>query len=79
MNSEWKKKFDALRQKCLACRACPLGGVEVEPGHFANVFSSFDEEKYKNIMVVGQNPGHDEVLQGVPFVGASGRFFNTAI
>ena len=30
-------------------------------------------------MVVGQNPGHDEVIQGTPFVGASGHFFDTAL
>ena len=32
-----------------------------------------------DIMVVGQNPGKDEVRQGEPFVGASGKFFDEAM
>ena len=69
MNSKLKK----LRDKCLACRACPLGGREIEAGHFSNVFSNMNPTR---IMVVGQNAGHDEVIQWEPFVGASGKFFN---
>jgi DNA polymerase len=65
-----------LREKCLACRACPLGGQEVEPKFFSNVFSNMNTSR---IMVIGQNPGRDEVKQGEPFVGASGRFFNEAM
>jgi DNA polymerase len=30
------------------------------------------------VVVIGQNPGRDEVKQSEPFVGASGRFFNEA-
>jgi DNA polymerase len=66
-----------LREKCLACRACPLGGQEIEPKCFSNVFSNMNV--VVRIMVVGQNPGRDEVKQGEPFVGASGKFFNEAI
>ena len=60
MNSDIKTKLEVLKKKCLDCRACPLGGVNVESGHCANVFSCFDDNNYKNIMVVGQNPGRDE-------------------
>jgi len=66
-----------LREKCLACRACPLGGQEIEPKCFSNVFSNMNV--VARVMVVGQNPGRDEVKQGEPFVGASGKFFNEAI
>jgi uracil-DNA glycosylase len=31
------------------------------------------------IMLVGQNPGKEEVKQGKPFVGRSGKCLNTAL
>lgn len=77
MNEELRKKLEELKQKCLQCRACSLGGVEVEAGKFSNVFSNMNIGP--TVVVVGQNPGRDEVKQGEPFVGASGAFFNKAI
>ena len=77
MNKDSRAELESLKQKCLQCRACLLGGIEVEPGYFANVFSNMNVKS--TVMVVGQNPGRDEVRQGEPFVGASGEFFNKAI
>jgi uracil-DNA glycosylase family 4 len=31
------------------------------------------------IMVIGQNPGRDEVIKGEPFVGASGKVFDKMV
>ena len=64
-----------LRQECLNCRRCQVGGRTVD-GCPVNVFSNMNEKA--KLMVVGQNPGYDEVLQGEPFVGASGQFFEQA-
>jgi DNA polymerase len=77
MENELKSKLHLLAAKCLECRACSLGCKEIEPQHFSNVFSNMNCDV--KVMVIGQNPGHDEVLKGEPFVGASGRFFNAAV
>ena len=80
--------LDCLKKECLACRACPIGGRgldgsewnwdgESEPSPISNVFSSGDVSC--ELVVVGQNPGRDEVLVGRPFIGASGRFFDKVL
>ena len=46
-------------------------------GHFSNVFSNMNVGA--DLMVVGQNPGSDEVIREEPFVGASGQFFDSAV
>ena len=79
MKDRIKENLLPLRQRCLDCRACPLGGVEVEPGHFSNVFSNMNLTPKQTIMVIGQNPGRDECINGQPFVGASGKFFDKAL
>jgi len=66
----------SLRAKCLACRKCPIGGVRIN-GHIANVFTKLNSTA--KIMIVGQNPGFNEVEQGEPFVGRAGEIFNETI
>ena len=66
-----------LREECLACRRCSIGGVEVCDGRLSNVFSNMNT--HARLMVIGQNPGREEVRQGEPFVGPSGRFFDEAV
>jgi DNA polymerase len=68
--------LEVLRKDCLACRQCSIGGCDHGAG-ISNVFSNMNAKA--RIMVVGQNPGADEVVQGTPFVGASGKFFDKAI
>ena len=70
-------KLNKLRDICLSCRDCPLGGRKIEPKCISNVFSNMNAAA--RIMVVGQNPGRDEVKQGEPFVGVSGKFFNQEV
>lgn len=65
-----------LQKECLKCRICAIGGKLIE-GHLSNVFSSMNPQA--RIMVVGQNPGIDEVRQGIPFVGISGKFFDKSV
>ena len=70
-------ELDVLRGECLRCRQCDIGGRMVDAKHLSNVFSSMNTKA--RIMAVGQNPGKDEVAQGIPFVGVSGQFFDEAI
>ena len=69
-------EIEQLRDECLRCRKCEIGGVDIG-GCLSNVFSTMNVEA--RVMVVGQNPGKDEVSKGEPFVGVSGVFFNKAI
>jgi len=69
-------ELERLKAECLACRRCAIGGVSMD-GNPCNVFSNMNAGA--KIVVVGQNPGKNEVLQGEPFVGVSGEFFNQAI
>jgi len=49
----------------------------VDGEFLSNVFSSMSTKA--RAMAVGQNPGRDEVEQEVPFIGVSGKFFDTAV
>lgn len=71
-----REQIEKLREKCLACRHCSIGGEFLE-GKPCNVLSNMNTDA--GIMVVGQNPGRKEVEQGEPFVGPSGEFFNALI
>ena len=58
---------------------CPLGRSQ----HTANnktfnphVFSNMQESKY---VVISQNPGFNECMQGTTFVGQSGKTFDEAL
>ncbi len=66
-------QLQALKQECLRCKDCALceGDNRVQEPHvfgWGNVRAK--------IMVVGQNPGYDETVQGRPFVGISGKTFD---
>jgi DNA polymerase len=81
-----KIALSETKAACLSCRKCAIGGKtksgedwsEVSRCGFeapiVNVFSTMNLEA--DVMVVGQNPGLEEIDQGVPFVGASGRVFD---
>lgn len=70
------KTIQMLERKCHACHRCDIGGKKID-GHRCNVFSNMCMKS--NVVVVGQNPGLQEVMQGKPFVGPSGAFFDKAI
>jgi len=69
--------LEMLRDECVSCRKCDIGGVMVEGGFVSNVFSNMNGDA--RIMVVGQNPGSKEVEVGEPFVGPSGAFFDRSV
>jgi DNA polymerase len=54
------------------CVACPLAA-----GRTTVVFSAGNPES--DLMFVGEAPGHDEDLQGEPFVGRSGKLLDRLI
>ena len=71
------KELNALKSECLECRKCELGGKFSNEGKTCNVFSNMNLKS--RIMLVGQSPGYREVIEGIPFVGVSGRNFKKAI
>lgn len=65
MNSD----FDKFLVACKSCHKCKLrdGATQVVPGA-GNIHSE--------ILFIGEAPGKNEDIQGLPFVGASGKFLN---
>ena len=59
----------ALENECKNCYKCPLG-----KGRTNLVFGMGNENA--GIMFVGEEPGEQEDLQGLPFVGKSGRLLD---
>ena len=64
-----------LQYFCMSCRLCGLGcelieGKELDPHVFSNMQA---DAKY---IVVGQNPGLNECIRGIPFIGDSGKNFD---
>ena len=65
MNEAWKE----LKEGCAQCRRCGLG----ETRHHL-VFGDGAEDAH--IMLIGEGPGEQEDLQGVPFVGPAGKLLD---
>jgi len=67
--------LERLKEECVRCRKCGIGGVDVHGsdgvGHLSNVFSTMNLGA--KVMIVGQNPGWEEICQMIPFVGPSGK------
>lgn len=73
------RMLEHLNSACVSCTMCELGLTTVERGGVSrdpHVFSSLTMSRF---MVVGQNPGYDEVVKGEPFVGAAGKNFEEEI
>jgi uracil-DNA glycosylase len=66
------KTLKALAQAEAACTRCPLYrfATQVVPG---------EGSPRARLMMVGEQPGHQEDLEGRPFVGPAGRVLNRAI
>lgn len=62
-------KLDALRQECLGCTGCALA----ETRH--NIVFGDGSENAK-LMFIGEAPGEQEDLQGLPFVGRAGKLLD---
>ena len=61
--------LDELRQQVAACHACPLCETRTQ-----TVFG--DGNPNARVLIVGEAPGKNEDLQGIPFVGAAGQQLN---
>ena len=59
-------KLEALRQSCQTCHACALGATRTNL-----VFG--DGNPNAEIRLIGEGPGQQEDLSGIPFVGAAGQ------
>lgn len=64
--------LEKIKQECLNCKLCAIGGQDVN-GNLSNVFSNMNVSQ---IMIVGQNPGAEEVQKRTPFIGISGKIFD---
>lgn len=65
MNATWQ----ALEHQCMDCRNCPLCETR---NHV--VFGVGNRQA--DIMLVGEGPGRQEDLTGIPFVGAAGQLLD---
>lgn len=59
----------SLEARCSDCHSCPLGNTRT---HL--VFGT--GSRTADLMFVGEAPGEQEDLQGIPFVGAAGRLLD---
>jgi uracil-DNA glycosylase family protein len=61
-----------LKRKALTCRACPLWEHATQ--------TVFGEGSAKaEVMLIGEQPGNEEDLQGKPFVGPAGHLLDKAL
>ncbi len=61
--------LETLQAQAMACHACPLAD-----GRTNVVFGTGNPQA--RVLIVGEAPGKNEDLQGVPFVGAAGQYLN---
>lgn len=61
--------MEQLNSRCLDCRACPLGDTRTKL-----VFGAGNPQA--RVMLIGEGPGEQEDLQGVPFVGRAGKLLD---
>lgn len=61
--------WEALEEECRACKACELCKTRTNV-----VFGCGDRSS--KLMFVGEAPGENEDLSGVPFVGRAGQLFD---
>lgn len=66
------KTVEAARKAAKACRACPLWKHATQ-----TVFGEGVE--HASVMLVGEQPGDKEDLEGAPFVGPAGRILRQAL
>lgn len=62
-------RMQALNAQCLDCRGCELGGTRINL-----VFG--DGNPDAEVMLIGEGPGEQEDIQGIPFVGKAGQLLD---
>ena len=63
------KELETLRRTCQTCQACALGATRTNL-----VFG--DGNPRAKIMFIGEGPGQQEDLTGIPFVGRAGQLLS---
>ena len=64
--------LDQLKAATMACRECPIGEIATQ--------SVIGEGQLKpKLMLVGEQPGDHEDLQGHPFIGPAGKLLSRAL
>lgn len=61
--------MDSLKKTVLKCKKCPL-----KDGRTNVVFGSGDTNA--DVMIIGEAPGKNEDLEGLPFVGKAGKYLD---
>lgn len=69
MNRDNTLKWDALYQSCKDCTACPLSKTRTNC-----VFGTGDRNA--DLLFIGEAPGEQEDLSGIPFVGRAGQLLD---
>ncbi len=67
-----QEAWDTLRRECAGCQGCELGRTRSNL-----VFGVGNPES--EIMLIGEGPGEQEDLQGVPFVGPAGKLLDSML
>ena len=63
------ERWEALKTECAGCLRCGLGATRTNL-----VFGVGNEQA--DVMFIGEGPGEQEDLQGVPFVGPAGKLLD---
>ena len=61
--------WEELEQRCQGCQSCPLAETRTHV-----VFGVGNRQA--DVMLIGEGPGEQEDLQGVPFVGPAGKLLD---
>ncbi len=64
--------WESLKSECSVCHACPLC-----QGRSNLVFGIGNEQA--DLMFIGEGPGEQEDLQGIPFVGPAGKLLDSML
>jgi uracil-DNA glycosylase len=67
-----RRTLPALREAARGCKGCPLWQIGTQ-----TVFGAGSPRA--RVMLVGEQPGHEEDLQGAPFVGPAGQVLDRAL
>lgn len=67
-----REEWESLERECRGCRGCPLGETRTKL-----VFGVGNPEA--EVMFIGEGPGEQEDLQGVPFVGPAGKLLDNML
>lgn len=64
------KKLEKLIKKCNECKSCELHKTR------NNIVFADGNPETASIVLIGEAPGENEDLQGIPFVGRAGKLLN---